>query len=171
VTNDPDRVREFLLQGPAVVKAIADARVVGDTGERHGQTQVLGDSDDLGGVRAAPVLVQGLVPKVADVRVTLVGGAIFAVRITTPPGAPIDFRATPSAEAAYEVLTLSDATLAPLREFVRFFGLRFAAFDFAEDLQGRLWFLECNPNGQWGWLEPPTGLDITGALVELLLNP
>ena len=34
-------------------------------------------------------------------------------------------------------------------------GLRGAADSvrFAEDAQGLPWFLECNPAGQWGWLE------------------
>lgn len=171
VTNDPERVRAFRVRSPAVVKAVADARVLSDAGERHGQTHLLLEAEDLSGVRAAPVLVQELVPKVADVRVTVVGSAVFAVRITTPPGAPLDFRVTPPAEAGYETVALDDETLASIHAFVRSYGLRFAAFDFAEDRQGRLWFLECNPNGQWGWLEGPTGLDITGALVDLLLDP
>ncbi|MEU9831686.1 hypothetical protein AB0D67_09090 [Streptosporangium sp. NPDC048047] len=31
-------------------------------------------------------------------------------------------------------------------------------------------FLECNPNGQWGWLEDATGLPIAAALAGLLLE-
>jgi hypothetical protein len=28
--------------------------------------------------------------------------------------------------------------------------------------------LECNPNGQWAWLEPAAGLPITTAIADLL---
>jgi hypothetical protein len=58
-----------------------------------------------------------------------------------------------------------------LWRYLDLFGLRFGAFDLAEDAGGTSWFLECNPAGQWGWLEPLAGLDITGALLDLLLDP
>jgi hypothetical protein len=31
-------------------------------------------------------------------------------------------------------------------------------------------FLECNPNGQWAWLEETAGLPIASALADLLEN-
>ncbi len=54
--------------------------------------------------------------------------------------------------------------------YLRRAGLRFGAFDLAEDAEGQLWFLECNPNGQWGWIESATGLPITDAIVSELLR-
>ena len=31
-------------------------------------------------------------------------------------------------------------------------------------------FLECNPNGQWGWIEDELNLPMSEALVDCLLN-
>lgn len=33
---------------------------------------------------------------------------------------------------------------------------------------GSWWFLECNPNGQWAWLESEADLRITCAIADLL---
>ncbi len=45
----------------------------------------------------------------------------------------------------------------------------FGAFDFALDANDVLVFLECNPNGQWAWLEEEhAGLPMTAALADLL---
>ncbi|MCQ3024054.1 hypothetical protein NLO85_26790, partial [Pseudomonas savastanoi] len=33
---------------------------------------------------------------------------------------------------------------------------------------GKLWFLEINPNGQWAWIENQTGYPIAAAIVDEL---
>ena len=48
------------------------------------------------------------------------------------------------------------------------FALRFAALDFVVDPDGRWWFLECNPNGQWAWIEDETNMPITSAIADAL---
>ncbi|WP_329150150.1 hypothetical protein OIU91_25245 [Streptomyces sp. NBC_01456] len=50
------------------------------------------------------------------------------------------------------------------------FDLRYGAFDFALTADGAWWFLECNPNGQWAWLEAAAGLPLTAAIADLLEN-
>ncbi|KUO10863.1 hypothetical protein [Streptomyces sp. DSM 15324] len=57
-----------------------------------------------------------------------------------------------------------------LARFLADFGLSFGAFDFAVTASGAWWFLECNPNGQWAWLEDAAGLPITHAIADLLEN-
>jgi hypothetical protein len=171
VTNDPTTAAAFAASGPAIVKAVAEVRVETSAEVLVGETFALDDGFDPESVRPAPVLLQRRVDKVADVRVTAVGDVLFAVRIVTPVGAPIDFRKTSAEDCRFEVLALPDELASRLRSYLRAFGLRFGAFDLAEDRDGTLWFLECNPAGQWGWLEPPAGLDITGALLDLLLDP
>jgi hypothetical protein len=170
VTTDPDRARSFVTEGPTVLKAVAQGRVQSDTAERVGGTIEIDSSFDVEAVRPTPVLLQRRVSKVADIRVTAVGMRLFAVRITTPADSPIDFRQTDPQQCGFEVIELQATVAEHLRAYLRHWGLRFGAFDLAEDEDGVLWFLECNPAGQWGWLEPPTGLDITGALLDLLVT-
>jgi glutathione synthase/RimK-type ligase-like ATP-grasp enzyme len=171
VTNDPATAAAFAAAGQTIAKAVAEVRVETEQKVLVGETFALDDEFDPEAVRPTPVLLQRRVDKVADVRITAVGRTLFAVRIVTPEGAPLDFRQTEPRDCRYEVVDLPGAVATRLRSYLDALGLRFGAFDLAEDRDGTLWFLECNPAGQWGWLEPLIGLDITGALVDLLLDP
>jgi len=51
---------------------------------------------------------------------------------------------------------------------MRQYGLRFAAVDFAVDLEGRWIFLEVNPGGQWAWLDIAGITDIAGDLAQAM---
>ena len=49
--------------------------------------------------------------------------------------------------------------------------LEFGCFDFAMSKEtGEPVFLECNPNGQWLWLEKETGAPISRAIATSLAN-
>jgi hypothetical protein len=57
-----------------------------------------------------------------------------------------------------------------LRWFMDDRDLVYGAFDFALDADGTWWFLECNPSGQFLWMERPTGLPLTSAMADLLMK-
>lgn len=67
-------------------------------------------------------------------------------------------------------MTCPDGIHEALARFLADFGLRFGAFDFAVTADDAWWFLECNPNGQWAWLQAAAGLPITNAIADLLAN-
>jgi D-alanine-D-alanine ligase-like ATP-grasp enzyme len=50
---------------------------------------------------------------------------------------------------------------------VRDMRLRYAACDFSVDHDGRWYFLDLNPAGQWAW-DSPVGDDIAEALADAL---
>lgn len=79
--------------------------------------------------------------KVADLRITVVGDQIFCVRIESDSGL-LDWR--------YDYDRLTYAWCDPHPELI-------------EPV-----LFECNPNGQWGWLEDQTGAPITAAFADLL---
>ena len=170
VTSDPLRAHDFATGRTCVVKAVADARVGEGPEERVGLTELVGADIDWSDVRHAPVVIQEAVNKRADLRITAVGRRLFAINIMTPEGAAIDFRSADADECDYEVVDLPRGLADGCREFLDFYGLRYGAFDFAVDHHGEPWFLECNPSGQWGWLEAMTGAPITASLVDLLLE-
>jgi glutathione synthase/RimK-type ligase-like ATP-grasp enzyme len=97
VTNDLSSAQAFRSGGPTIAKAVAEARVDGVQESRVGQTEEIDLADPFDGIAATPVLLQRRIDKVADLRVTAVGRRLFAVRIVTPAGAPIDFRTSPTA--------------------------------------------------------------------------
>ncbi|MGH3940316.1 MAG: hypothetical protein ACRDTG_17120 [Pseudonocardiaceae bacterium] len=57
---------------------------------------------------------------------------------------------------------------AGIRAFMTSFGLIFGAFDFVITPDDEWVMFECNPFGQYGWLENELGFPITQSLAELL---
>ncbi|MBB1245828.1 ATP-grasp ribosomal peptide maturase [Streptomyces durbertensis] len=117
-------------------------------------------------VCVTPHLFQARVDKSADVRVLIVGREVFAVRIDSDL---LDWRKDYSA-LSYTVVKLPDRLEAALLAYLDYFGLASGSFDLAVDRAGNYWWLELNPNGQWGWLEPKTGLEMSAAFAELLMH-
>ena len=50
------------------------------------------------------------------------------------------------------------------------FGLNFGCFDVLVTKAGTPVFLECNPNGQWLWVEQMTGLPIAETVAHELMS-
>jgi ATP-grasp ribosomal peptide maturase len=172
ITNREDAVRRFVrdVGGRVVTKPLGFASIVEDGGRRPLWTRLLTDDDlsDLRGVDATAHLFQQFVDKDHEVRLTVVGQRMFAAAIHSgSDAARVDFRSD------YDALTITvtcppASVVAGVEAFMRHFCLTFGAFDFVVDPAGRWWFLECNPAGQYGFVESATGLPITTALADLL---
>jgi|HubBroStandDraft_1064217.scaffolds.fasta_scaffold14882_2 ATP-grasp ribosomal peptide maturase len=166
ITNRLAEAQAFAAQYPGIVyKPLRSPRL----SDAHGGpvtvwTQVVdpGQLDD--GVAACPHLFQVRVDKVMDVRTTVAGGQAFSARIDSPH---LDFRSDYSA-ARYSVIDTPAPVVVSCRRYLEHFGLMFGAFDFGVDRAGCWHFFECNPNGQWGWIEQETGLPIAAAIARLL---
>ncbi|THA71749.1 ATP-grasp ribosomal peptide maturase [Streptomyces sp. A0958] len=168
ITNDPGEAKAFCAEYPAIYKPLhAGAYEAG--GEPAGIWAAPVEAGEVdGAVSHSAHLFQARVPKVVDVRAVVVGEQVFSARITAPPGV-VDWRAEYQ-NLTYEPITCPTGMRGALLRFLAAFGLHFGAFDFAETGDGAWWFLECNPNGQWAWLEDAAGLPITNAIADLLEN-
>jgi hypothetical protein len=171
LTSDPLEAMAFVGNSfPSVLKAVAEARVSIGADEWTGFVSRVSSDTDWASVTIAPVVLQREIVKRADLRVTVVGSELFPVLIRVPEAAPVDFRAVDPYDCLYETYNIDPKLADSCLGFLNQFGLKFGAFDFAIDMEGRAWFLECNPAGQWGWLEQFTGMHITAALADLLLS-
>jgi hypothetical protein len=70
----------------------------------------------------------------------------------------------------YQHVELPVGVAAGIHRYLAAAGLAFGAFDFVMDQAGALWWMECNPNGEWGWLTECVDVPIADALAELLLG-
>ena len=70
-----------------------------------------------------------------------------------------------------EAYALPDSVASQCVAFLRRMGLNFGCFDFIVPPSGEYVFLECNPNGQWLWIELAVGLKISEAIADFLQNP
>lgn len=165
VTNDPGEARDFIAARDRVIfKTLRWTPYDRDgTAVTGWAVPVTADEVDES-VRVTPHLFQARVDKVADVRVLVVGRRVFAVRIDSDL---LDWRRDYSA-LTYGVIDLPEHVSAALHAYLGHCGLVSGSFDLAVDRTGDFWWLELNPNGQWGWLEDETGLELAAAFADLL---
>ncbi len=174
LTNDSDEARTFVERwhGGAVVKSVASAWWE-DAGQARFVYASLVTVDKLPTperLASAPVCLQQPISPKRDIRVTVVGDTAFAaVRDVSlaDPEQPIDWRR--ARDQPWSVYTLPDEIAKACCALVKRFRLRFSGIDLALDSEGHLWFLELNPNGEWGWLQR-AGLPIAEALADTLLS-
>lgn len=65
-------------------------------------------------------------------------------------------------------VTVPDEVRRSVAAYLADFDLVFGAFDFAVTAEGRWFFLECNPGGQWAWQPAETTDAIADALADRL---
>ena len=119
-----------------------------------------------------PVLLQEYIEKRYEWRVTVIGSSVFACRINSQlaEDAKEDWRIANISELPHEIYELPLSLRQKLFDYLRYFDLSFGAFDFIETLDGDFVFLECNPNGQWLWIEHLTGAPISKTLSSYLFG-
>jgi ATP-grasp ribosomal peptide maturase len=161
ITNEPETARAFAKEhAPVVYKPLAvPPYVVAEASCTVLTTEV--EPDDIDDTVAGTAhMFQARVAKVADARVTVIGAQAFSVRIDS---GMLDWRAD-YAQLTYSVVNPPAGIEGALHAYLRSFGLVFGAFDFAIAADGSWHFLECNPSGQWAFLETPTGLPLTASM-------
>lgn len=165
VTNDPDEARRFVQEHGQVIHKTLRWTAYERDGVALTSWAAPVSADELDdAVRVTPHLFQARVDKVADLRVLIVGRHVFAVRIDSDL---LDWRQDYGA-LRYSVVDLPDRLRKTLLAYLAHLGLVSGSFDLAVDRDGEPHWLELNPNGQWGWLEEKTGLEMSGAFADLL---
>jgi ATP-grasp ribosomal peptide maturase len=172
VTNDPVGVRSFTgrVGGQIVVKTLSTPAVLEADGITLAHTRRISATDlaDLSGVDVTAHLFQEWIDKAYEVRLTAVGRRLFTIAIEADTAAAREDWRNDLDRLTYRVVRVPDLIERSTRRYLDSFGLAYAAFDFAVDRDGRWWFLEANPGGQYGWLQGATGLPISTAMADLL---
>lgn len=172
VTNSPRAAGDFAFEHDSVVyKSFRGAPPPADGYVAAIWTQRISPDDLDASVSLTAHLFQEEIRKSADARVTVVGRKVFASRIIDPSGA-LDWRRGNWDELIYEAVHVPEAIREAMYAYLDHFGLVFGCFDFAlgdgERSPDAWTFIECNPNGQWGWL--PDCDAIARAFADVLLE-
>ena len=129
-----------------------------------------GDFKDMDKIRLAPIIVQEMIDKKKDIRVTILGTQVFAAEVTTThPEADLDWRLDMAATWSEHVLP-NDIS-GKLIQLVRVLGLHYGCIDLRQEPGGEYVFFEVNPSGQFLFVEVDTGQPLLRAMAELLLSP
>jgi hypothetical protein len=118
-----------------------------------------------------PGIYQHYVEKSREWRVTVVGDGIFSAVVDTKASAKDDWRKHQFTDAVrFTHGQLPKDIEEKCLRYLAKAGMKFGAFDFIEEPDGTLVFLECNPNGQYLWLENELGLPISEAIADELVR-
>lgn len=152
VGNDSKAIRSNFTNN-LVIKSLDTVLLIDGADSLFTYTNV-SISEDLrdSSVFQAPLLAQELVSPKTDVRVTVVGDEVFAVRILSQgKGIEGDWRIIPKELLDYEDFLLPHEIETSCKRLAAILGLSFAAIDLA-DTGKEIFFIEVNPTGEWGWL-------------------
>lgn len=166
ITNDPDAARAFIAaeERQVIYKAFSA------TERTWRETRMLRAEEEAGldAVRFAPVIFQEYIPAAVDLRVTAVGGRLFAAEIHSQQTVyAYDFRVAMH-EADIKPHRLPERIERELRGLMRELGLVYGAIDLRLTPDNEYVFLEINPAGQWLFVEQRTGQPISAAIADTL---
>lgn len=120
---------------------------------------------------SSPWFLQAYVPAELDVTVVAIRDVLFAFALARGefPAGVIDWRRarmlTP--EQNWVAHRLPPEVASGIRQFMGDMSLHYGRLDFLV-AEGTYYFLEVNPNGEWGWLDPSGDAGIVDALVSEL---
>jgi glutathione synthase/RimK-type ligase-like ATP-grasp enzyme len=180
VTNDPAEARRFYAahSGRVIYKPLTQSMIEGDQASADpAQRMKLVYAtlieqlppEELERVSFCPVMLQPYVDKQFELRITVVGDAVFAAEIRSQehPDARHDWRCA-SLEIAYRPHTLPGDVEALVRRLMAALHLHYGAIDMIVTPEGEYVFLEINPDGNYNWIEQAANLPISEAIAESL---
>ena len=171
-TNDVNAARAFIEScgGTAAVKSLTTAWWEEPDGASFVYASLLSTRElpQAARLALAPVIFQQAITPKRDLRVTVVEDTVMAaIRPSRTTRTPPADRLASCRATSVGGLRATGAPERCCRKLVSSLSLRFGAIDFVLDQDGQLWFLELNPNGEWGWLQR-VGLPIAQALADTL---
>ena len=167
ITNTPKEARKFVkaIPGPVVFKRTGFSSVA------FSKTNIFTPETDqnLESIVLAPTTFQEYIKGGFDVRVIYISGKMFAVAIdSNASGTPEDCRFDLS--VSHTKCLLPSPVQEALRRLMLNLRLVFGAIDFKVDPDGKYYFLEVNPSGQFAYVEVKTGLPLMSTLASVLVH-
>jgi glutathione synthase/RimK-type ligase-like ATP-grasp enzyme len=118
-----------------------------------------------------PSFLQHEIAKKFELRIVYIAGSLFAFRIDSQDHkrSETDWRRL-SHELQYHPHELGDDICWRIDRFMNNIGFVFGSIDIVIDVNGNPWFLECNNQGVWAWLDDIVGGAITRAIADHLVT-
>lgn len=121
-------------------------------------------ADSVKNIALSPTYFQEYIEKDYELRITVIKDIFYCVKIIAHN--QIDWRDSEE-KNHYELIETPEIVKQQCIAFLEVCNLAFGTFDYIVSNE-KYYFLECNPNGQWLWLEMRLGLDISDSIVRYL---
>lgn len=159
-TNSAASARSFLDANKAVVCKTVSGR---QPDKVSLPTTIVPPNTDLSSITGTPTGLQAAIDKVADVRLTVIGDVMHCA-LARCGREDVRF----SGAVKWLPMQTPQELRTQVGLFMTLSRLAYGAFDFAVDRDGQWWFLECNPAGQFGFIELDTGQPISQDIADYL---
>lgn len=165
VTSDPQKALDFwnFCKKEAIIKPLMSSPNDSYFLFANKITDELMDKAER--IKSSPVILQRLIPAKNELRITVVGSQVFAAEIISE--SKLDWR---RGKIEVRPFDLPEAIKDLCLKYVSNLGLLYGCIDMIVSLDGVYYFLEINPNGQWGFVEKRSGLPIGKAIAHLLMR-
>lgn len=154
------------IEKQKIIKPVSVGKIETLNGSAIIQTNLMHENDEYDSLELTPIYIQEYLHKSFEVRITVIDNDYYAVKIISDNN--IDWRAGDNNQ--YELIDIPADVKNTIRTMMNDFQLRFGAFDYIVDNNGKWYFLEINPNGQWQWLECILGVSISSSIMKILLG-
>lgn len=170
VSNSWDEINDMLPDEEIIVKVTKGLLYDGNETNVLYTTKIDAKMrQKLSGASPLPGIYQNYKSKAREWRITVVDNDVFSVAIYTDEDAKIDWRRQQLTDKVRFREEAVDASIGEkCIELLGHYRLRYGAFDFIEDNSGKITYLECNPNGQYMWLEQLLDIPISDAIAHSL---
>jgi hypothetical protein len=149
---------------PIVTKALSPVPVMGDRGM---VTAAVPNPEKLD--PRFTWYLQSAIAAALDATVVYCLGKVWGYSLDRPEaGGWIDWRLKMSnhIDGAWKPQEIPPEIAQGINELMRGLGLHYGRLDFLVDKKGNWWFLEVNPNGQFGWLDPRNERGVLSAIAS-----
>ncbi|WP_419678441.1 hypothetical protein ACN2EN_05300 [Aliarcobacter lanthieri] len=157
ISNDKDFINNNIELNNWIVKPLSIGKI---TKDKKIMTNIV--NIKVSGIEFSPSYFQKRISKDYELRITFINNIFYCIKIISNK---IDWR--DDNNVYYELIEIPQIVKAECIKFLEYSGLNFGAFDYIVK-DNKYYFLECNPNGQWLWLENKLKLDISDKIMEYL---
>lgn len=170
-SNDANSIRKFASTHSVLsLKPISENSVyVNDEYEYAFYTRKVNASDILSqpdvALEQTVSYLQEYIDKAYELRITVIGNDIIPCKIDSQlqsdETGKVDWRQGYNFNLKHEIIEIPTSVSNFCKNYLKTLHLNFGCFDFIVTPTGEYVFVECNPNGQWLWIELETGYDIS----------
>ncbi len=170
-SNDAEKITSFFYRhcnGKAVAKlhGVMSKSMVGE----HMLSTMIIDEDSLESIEDiayCPMIFQPYIEKSYELRIVYVDGVFFTGKINNSENADWRIANSHYSWSAYE---LPEDICRNLAAMMREMGLCLGAIDMIRGKDGNYYFLEVNPQGEWGMLQKELNFPIAETLADYLIK-
>lgn len=121
-------------------------------------------------IQVSPVFIQEYIEKKYELRIVVIGKNVypFAIYSQELEESKLDFRIHNLENLRHELVSIPKNIENLLLKYNKINKIDFCSFDIILTPNNEYYFLECNLDGEWYWLEKITGFNLTEKFVDLI---